>query len=43
MPCLWNTPVGELIQKQEANEYLEQKAQGEVYGWQVILHVRGLL
>ena len=26
MPCLWNTPVGELIQKQGANECIDQKA-----------------
>ena len=40
MPCLRNTPVGELIQKQGANECVDQKPK-EALRRQVIFHVLG--
>src|SRR5258706_607841 len=42
MPYLRNTPVGELIQKQGANECVDRKPK-EAFGRQVIFHVPGLL
>src|SRR5258705_13356395 len=42
MPCLRNTPVGELIQKQGANECVDRKPK-EAFGRQAIFHVPGLL
>src|SRR5258706_141214 len=42
MPCLRNTPVEELIQKQGANECLDRKPK-EAFGRQAIFHVPGLL
>src|SRR5258705_10419974 len=42
MPCLRNTPVGELIQKQGANECVDRKPK-EAFGRQAIFHVPGQL
>src|SRR5258705_184086 len=40
MPCLWNTPVGELIQKQGANECVDWKRK-EADSQKAIFHVLG--